>query len=37
MFTYKSFIFAIDCLFALAGIALATPFALILAAPFLGG
>ena len=37
MFNHKNFIVAIDCFFALAGVALATPFVLILVAPFLGG
>jgi len=37
MFWHRSRIFTIDCLAAMAGVLIASPFALILAAPFLGG
>jgi len=33
---HRSTIFTIDCLAAMAGVLIASPFALILAAPFLG-
>jgi len=34
---HKSTIFTLDCLAAMAGLMIASPFALILAAPFIGG
>jgi len=34
---HKSTIFTLDCLAAVAGLMIASPFALILAAPFIGG
>ncbi len=33
----KSIIFAVDCLAALAAVAMAVPFVLILVSPFIGG